>query len=110
MDEMNNNGFVPAGDPEADKRAKTTMILGIVSIVCSFCCTYAGLIVGIIGLVKVNGLSAFPELSPSAQSNAKIGKICSIIGIAISVVTIIFNIIMMVTGNNVLYNLMTDLQ
>ena len=109
MDEMN-NGFVPVGDPEADKRANTTKILGIVSIVCSFCCTYAGLIVGIIGLVKVNKLSAFPELSPSAQSDAKIGKICSIIGIAISVVTIIFNIIMMVTGNNVLYNLMTDMQ
>lgn len=109
MDEMN-NGFVPMGDPEADKRAKTAMILGIVSIVCAFCCTYAGVIVGIVGLVKANGLSAFPELSPNAQSNAKIGKICSIIGIAISVVTIIINIIMMASGNNVLYNLMTGQQ
>ena len=82
MDEMNNNGFEPqqvepevinadntgmAGTPEVEKRAKNAMIIGIVAIVCSFCCTYAGIIVGIVGLVKANGLSALPELSEKRQ-------------------------------------------
>lgn len=107
MDEMNNMGYQPAGDPETDKRSNTVKILGIVSIVCSLCCTYAGIIVGIIGLVKANGLAALPELSQTAQGNLKVGKICSIIGIAISAVTIVFNIITMASGSNELFNMLS---
>ncbi len=107
MDEMN-NGFVPTGDPEADKRAKNAMIIGIVGIVCGLCCTYAGVILGIIGLVKANGLAKLPDLSADAQKNVKVAKICSIVAIAMSAVMIVINIIMMVSGNNAVYNMLTE--
>lgn len=70
MDEMNYNGFTPEVNPEGENRAKTVMTLGIVALVCSFCCTYAGIIVGI----------------------------------GLSVLFIIINIIMMVSGTNAVYN------
>ena len=100
------------GDPMLDSRAKTVLILGIVSIVCSLCCTYAGIIVGIVGLVKANSLARDAQgyLSPGAASNLKGGKICNIIGIAISAVTIVINIIMIATGSNELFNMLTELQ
>ncbi len=107
MDEMN-NGFVPMGDPETDKRAKNAKIIGIIGIVCGLCCTYAGLALGIVGLVKALGLEKMPELSSEAQGNVKTAKICSIIAIAMSAVMIVINIITMATGNNELFNMMTE--
>lgn len=96
------------GDPETDKRAKNAMTLGIVGLVCAFCCTYAGIIIGIIGLVKANGLAALPELSSDAQGKVKTAKICSIIAIALSAAMIVINIITMASGSNQVYNLLTE--
>jgi hypothetical protein len=103
MDEMN-NGFVPTGDPEADKRAKNAMIIGIVGIVCGLCCTYAGVALGIVAFVKANNLLKMPELPTQAQGIAKFAKIGGIVAAALSAFFIVVNIIMMATGNNEAYN------
>jgi len=71
--------------------------LGILSIASLCCCSFLGLILGIIGLVQGNQALALYQQSPGAYSeasykNANAGKICSIIGlsiIALSVVTVI---------------------
>lgn len=107
MNEMN-NGFVPMGDPELDKRAKNAKIIGIVAIVVGFCCIpLAGIIMGIIGLVKANALTKMPELSSTAQSDAKVAKICSIVAIVLAVlVTVINAVVMMGAGSEYLNQMM----
>ncbi len=106
MDEMN-NGFVPMGDPELDKRAKNAKIISIVAIVVGFCCIpLAGIIMGIIGLVKANGLAKMPELSSTAQGDVKVAKICSIVAIVLAVlVTVINAVVMMGAGSDYLAQL-----
>jgi hypothetical protein len=75
--------------------ATTSLVLGIISIVASFCYGIFGLILGIIGLILANKdrklYEQAPELYSSAsfgQSNA--GRICSIIGIIISGLIVLF--------------------
>ena len=69
------------------------MVLGILSIVLS--CGFVGLILGIIGLVQSKkaqaALAANPELGGAGF--AKAGKICSIVGIIIGAIAIVYWII-----------------
>jgi hypothetical protein len=75
--------------------ASASLVLGIISIVGSFCYGIPGLICGIIGLVLANKdrhlYQATPELYAQAsfsQSNA--GRVCSIIGIILSAIILAF--------------------
>jgi hypothetical protein len=85
--------------------ASASLVLGIISIVGSFCYGIPGLICGIIGLVLANKdrhlYQATPELYAQAsfsQSNA--GRVCSIIGIILSAIMlaiVIFSFILVGT-------------
>lgn len=105
MDEMNQYNYQQTGDPVIEKSANTSKILGIVGIVAALCCTYAGLACGIIGLVKAMKILGMPDASEKALADAKVGKICGIVAIAIAGITIIANIAMMASGNNPIYNM-----
>ncbi len=84
---------------ELEKRANTVKILGIVGIIVSVvigccCCVIPGPVIGIVGLVKANGLNPMLSmLSEQGQKNVKVGKICCIIAIALGALGLIFNII-----------------
>ncbi len=82
--------------------ATASLVLGIISIVGAFCYGLPGLICGIIGLILGNKdralYRATPELYAQAsynQSNA--GRICSLIGVILAGVIILFYIILLVT-------------
>ncbi len=90
--------------------ATTALVLGIISIVGSFCYGIVGLVCGIIGIVLANRDRKLyfetPELySASSYSTSSAGRVCSIIGIVLSslivVVMIIYIIIIgsMITAN-----------
>jgi hypothetical protein len=75
--------------------AAASLVLGILSIVASFCYGIFGLVLGIIGLVLANRDRKLYHESPDlysaaslSQSNA--GRICSIIGIIISGLILLF--------------------
>ena len=78
-----------------------SLVLGIFSIVTSLCCYFVviiGLTLGIVGLVlgskALNLYQQDPEkYTPNSQKNANAGKICSIIGIAISGVLLLIGLI-----------------
>lgn len=94
MDEMNQYNYQVPSDPQIEKDANTSKILGIVSIVCALCCTIAGIIVGAIGFVKANNVQNSMDASEKAKSDANVGKICSIIGIVLAVLNMIAGAIM----------------
>jgi hypothetical protein len=81
--------------------ATASLVLGIFSIVTSWCCGFIaiiGLTLGIVGLVlgskALNLYQANPEkYTINSQKNANAGKICSIIGIAISGILILIGLI-----------------
>lgn len=76
--------------------AVASMVLGIVSIV--FGCFFVGLICGIIGLVLACKGQAVYNADPEKYDGGgmlKAGKVCSIIGIALSALFIIYSIVMM---------------
>ena len=74
--------------------ATITLVLGILSIVSCWLYGVFGLILGIIGIVLHQKDKKLYEKNPAvyAQSykNAKAGFICSIIGLSLSVLTILF--------------------
>ena len=78
--------------------ATTALVLGIISIVGSFCYGIVGLICGIVGLVLANRDKKLyqdsPELySPSSYSTSSAGRVCAIIGIVISCLVIVIVVI-----------------
>ncbi|MES2431556.1 MAG: CCC motif membrane protein [Bacteroidota bacterium] len=81
--------------------ATSALVLGIISIVGSFCYGIVGLVCGIIGLVLANKdrrlyMSA-PELySASSFSSSNGGRICSIIGIILSSLFVVILIIYLI--------------
>ena len=72
-----------------------SLVLGIISIVFSCCCGgFIGIILGVIGLVlSINATKLYANnndiYTESSYKNANAGKICSIIGLAISLFFII---------------------
>lgn len=85
-----NQGGQPAGAMQQPlPNASAVLVLGILSIITCWCYGFIGLILGIIGLVlSGKPLKLYkdnPELyTESSYKNVKAGKICSIIGLAIS--------------------------
>ncbi|MEO5892195.1 MAG: CCC motif membrane protein [Ferruginibacter sp.] len=85
--------------------ATGALVLGIISIVGSFCYGIVGLICGIIGLVLANKdrklYKETPELySQSSFSTSNAGRTCSIIGLVLSsliIVVVIFYIVLIGT-------------
>ncbi|MDO4176239.1 MAG: hypothetical protein Q4D99_02025, partial [Bacillota bacterium] len=79
----------------AEKGISTAHTLGIISIVAGVLFALAGLICGIIGYSKVNGLNAPAEL----QARCKSARTLCIVGICISAANMLFGIIIgVVTG------------
>ena len=80
--------------------ATTVLVLGIISIVGAFCYG-VGIILGIIGLVLANKdrklVAANPEVySQSSVSNLNAGRICSIVGIAVSAIFLIIIVLYLI--------------
>jgi hypothetical protein len=74
------------------------LVLGIVSIVLCWCGGIVGIACGIIAMILGNKGKAIYEASPDAYTassfnNLKAGKICGIIGIALSAIYLIYYII-----------------
>lgn len=81
--------------------ATASLVLGIISIVGSFCYGIVGLICGIIGLVLANKdrrlYQSAPELySASSYGTSSGGRVCSIIGIVISSLFVILIILYLI--------------
>lgn len=100
MNEFNSNtntgGFLPK-----IPNATGTLVLGILSVICSCCCMYIAPILGIIGLVLgskgINTYNANPDAyDAKSLSSLKTGRILSIIGIVLSIAFLIF---MFATGS-----------
>lgn len=68
--------------------AVASLVLGICSIVFS-CCTYVGIIVGIVGLV----LAILARKAGNEESICKAGLICSIVGLSLSIILLIVSLI-----------------
>ncbi|HNU86959.1 MAG TPA: CCC motif membrane protein [Ferruginibacter sp.] len=74
--------------------ATATLVLGILSIVVCFIC---GIIALVISNKDVSMYRANPELySEASYNNIRAGRICSIIGIALQVVGLIFYLVVIV--------------
>lgn len=72
--------------------ATATLVLGILSIVVCFIC---GIVALVISNKDVSMYKANPELySEASYNNIKAGRICSIIGICLQVIVIIFYVIL----------------
>lgn len=74
------------------------LVLGILSIVCCFTMGFPGLVLGIIALVLASKGKAAYNANPSAYSqgswnNLNAGKVCAIIGTALSGLYVFFLII-----------------
>ena len=81
--------------------ATSSLVLGIISIISLCCCTFIGLVLGIIGLVQGNNALALYKQSPGVYSeasykNANAGKICSIIGLVIGSLSVVSVIVLWV--------------
>lgn len=104
----------PVGNPQASggtvwsenlPDSTAVLVLGILSIIGAFCYGIVGLILGIIALA----LSGRPEklyraepnrYSYTSYSNLKAGKVCGIIGLAISAVVILGVLLVFVVAAN----------
>jgi hypothetical protein len=81
-------------DPIPVNNATAVLVLGILSIVGSFCYGVLGLILGIIALAIAAGPTRQYRQDPqrytdSSYSTLKAGKICGIIGLVLSLVVIV---------------------
>ncbi|MFZ4056782.1 MAG: CCC motif membrane protein [Ferruginibacter sp.] len=99
QDLLSNNRNVNVG--QALPNATAALVLGILSIVGSFCYGIVGLICGIIGLVLANKdrklYQASPDLySASSYSSSNAGRTCSIIGIILSSLMFVIIIIYLI--------------
>lgn len=89
--------------------ATTVLVLGIISIVGSFCYGIVGLVCGIVGLILANRDKKLyletPELySPSSFSTSSAGRVCSIIGIVLSCVIIVVVIVYIAIIGSMIYS------
>jgi hypothetical protein len=87
--------------PQNLPNATASLVLGIISIVGAFCYGIVGLICGIIGLVLANKdrklYQEAPELyAPASYSTTNAGRTCSIIGLIISGLFLLFIIIWLI--------------
>ena len=94
MNEMNQVSYSPANMQQQMILPNSTasLVLGIISIASLCCCSIIGFILGIIGLVLGINAMALYQQSPgvyteASYKNANVGKICSIIGLALSVLS-----------------------
>ncbi len=89
-------------DKEKLPHSQSALILGIVSIFTACCCfNIVGIIIGIIGLSQAKKAMAIHNNDPNQYdgiNNAKTGKTTSTIGIVIGVISLIWLIYMMSTG------------
>ena len=90
--------------------ATTSLVLGVLSISMCYCWGTVGLVLAIIGLsmgVKAGSVyNANPDLySEGSYQNANSGKICSIIGLVLSAVSLLWTIFTWSSTINVLKNL-----
>lgn len=72
------------------------LVLGILSIVLACCCSIFGSILGVIGLVLANKATALYNVNPDQYdgfNNVKTGKILSIIGIVLGVLSLIYTFV-----------------
>lgn len=81
--------------------ATAVLVLGILSIVTCWLYGIPGLILGIIGMVLAGNAKKVYELNPSNYSqasfnNLKAGRVCSIIGLSLSALYLLFVIIMLI--------------
>lgn len=81
--------------------ATASLVLGIISIVGMFCYGIVGLVCGIIGLVLANKDKDLYELEPeryaaTSYNSSNAGRICSIIGIVLSSLVLLFIIIYLI--------------
>lgn len=94
------NGGFNGVHPDLEQRASSVMTLGIVGLVISIvigfcCCTLPGPIIGIVGLVKANGLMPMiSNLSEKGQKDLKTGRVLCIIAIVLGVISMILGAIM----------------
>lgn len=82
------------------------MVLGIVAIVGACCCTYVGIICGIIAVVL--GIISKKQQREGAQM-ALAGIICGAVGFAIGLITLIINLVNIANGNNPLQNILDQM-
>ena len=87
--------------------AQTVLILGIVSIVGTCCCTgLVGIICGIIGLNKYKSDKLLYDKNPSEYSdfnNLSTGRILCIIGLALGSIQLLYTIFILATGGVAAY-------
>ena len=83
--------------------SQSAIILGITSIVTACCCWgVIGIIIGIIGLYHANKAIAIYDADPTQYdgiNNAQTGKTTSIIGIVVGILTIVWLIYKLATGD-----------
>jgi|SRR5690554_2146195 len=92
---LNNGNFMTTNLPNAT----AVLILGIISIIGCCCYGIVGVICGIIGLVLAKKDMALYQQNPTAYnnfSNLNTGRILCIIGLIISSIAFISNIVMLV--------------
>lgn len=100
QDAFNMNEF--RGNPIPLPNATAVLVLGIISILGCCCYGIVGLICGIVALVLAKGsLKMYYEnpsmYTKSSYSNLNAGKICAIIGLALSACMIIYYIYIIAT-------------
>lgn len=93
--------------------ATASLVLGIISILGAFCYGIVGLVCGIIGLVLANKdrrlYQAAPEFySPSSFSASNAGRVCSIIGIVLSSIILLFFIFYMIVFGPYIFEVMRN--
>ncbi|MDO9374979.1 MAG: CCC motif membrane protein [Bacteroidota bacterium] len=89
--------------------ATTVLVLGIISIVGSFCYGIVGLVCGIVGLILANRDKKLyletPDLySPSSFSTSSAGRVCSIIGIVLSCLVIVIMVVYIAIIGSMIYS------
>lgn len=82
------------------------MVLGIVAIVGACCCTYVGIICGVIAVIL--GIISKKKQHEGAQM-ALAGIICGAIGFVIGLVTLIINLVNIANGNNPLQDILDQM-
>ena len=93
--QFGNSGQIPVPNSTA------VLVLGIISIALCWCYGIVALTCGIIGIVLANKGKALYDANPSAYTlssfnNLKGGKICSIIGLSLGALYLIFVIVYLV--------------
>ena len=81
--------------------ATTALVLGILSILGSFCYGVVGLICGIIGLILANRDKKLYQISPELYSASRFGtsnagRVCCIIGIILSSLLVLVIIVVLI--------------